>query len=66
MQQRMDTAATCVYRSVMKSRKQGKRWDPPEEYMIPCFIGIGRPAEGAVRTKLLAPDMEKQLHWQKL
>ena len=37
----------------------------PEEYMIPCFIGIGRPAEGAVRTKLLAPDMEKQLHWQK-
>lgn len=30
MQQRMDTAATCVYRSVMKSRKQGKRWDPPK------------------------------------
>ena len=37
----------------------------PEEYMIPCFIGIGRPAEGAVRTKQLVPDIEKQLHWQK-
>ncbi len=36
----------------------------PEEYMIPCFIGIGRPAEGAVRTKQLVPDIEKQLHWQ--
>jgi len=37
----------------------------PEEYMIPCFIGIGRPSEEAIRTKQLAPDMEKQLHWQK-
>ena len=37
----------------------------PEEYMIPCFIGIGRPAENAKRTKQLVPDMEKQLHWQK-
>ncbi len=37
----------------------------PEEYMIPCFIGIGRPAENAVRTKQLIPDLEKQLHWQK-
>lgn len=37
----------------------------PEEYMIPCFIGIGRPAENAKRTKHLVPDMGKQLHWQK-
>lgn len=37
----------------------------PEEYMIPCFIGIGRPAENAKRTKQLVPDMGKQLHWQK-
>ena len=37
----------------------------PDEYMIPCFIGIGRPADGAVRTKQLVPDMEKQLHWQR-
>jgi nitroreductase len=37
----------------------------PEEYMIPCFIGLGRPAEGAVRTKQLVADMEKQLHWQR-
>lgn len=37
----------------------------PEEYMIPCFIGIGRPAENAKRIKQLVPDMEKQLHWQK-
>lgn len=37
----------------------------PEEYMIPCFIGIGRPADNAVRTKQLVPDLEKLLHWQK-
>ena len=37
----------------------------PEEYMIPCFIGIGRPDGNAVRTKQLVPDLEKQLHWQK-
>ena len=37
----------------------------PEDCMIPCFIGIGRPADNAVRTKQLIPDLEKQLHWQK-
>ena len=37
----------------------------PDEYMIPCFIGIGRPADGAVRTNQLVADMEKQLHWQR-
>ena len=37
----------------------------PDEYMIPCFIGIGRPADGAVRTKQLVADIEKQLHWQR-
>lgn len=36
----------------------------PEEYMIPCFIGIGRPADNAIRTKQLIPDLERQLHWQ--
>ena len=36
----------------------------PDNYMIPCFIGIGRPAENAVRTNQLVPDIEKQLHWQ--
>ena len=37
----------------------------PEEFMIPCFIGIGRPTNNAVRTKQLNPDLEKQMHWQK-
>ncbi|MBP5379187.1 MAG: nitroreductase family protein [Ruminococcus sp.] len=37
----------------------------PDEYMIPCFIGIGRPAENAKRTKQLVPDLDQQLHWQK-
>ena len=37
----------------------------PKEYMIPCFIGIGRPTENATRTKQLMPDLENQLHWQK-
>ena len=37
----------------------------PEEYMIPCFIGIGRPAEDAVKTKQLEVDLDKMIHWQK-
>ena len=37
----------------------------PEEYLIPCFIGIGRPAKDAVRTKQLAVDLDKMIHWQK-
>ncbi len=36
----------------------------PEDYLIPCFIGIGRPAEGAVKTKQLAVDLDKMIHWQ--
>ena len=36
----------------------------PDNYMIPCFIGIGRPDENAVRTNQLVPDIDKQLHWQ--
>jgi len=37
----------------------------PEEYMIPCFIGIGRPTEDAVKTKQLKVDLDEQIHWQK-
>ena len=37
----------------------------PEGYMIPCFIGVGRPAPDAARTKQIGVDLEKQLHWQK-
>ena len=39
----------------------------PEEYLIPCFIGIGRPAANAVRTKQLDVKIEENLeynfHW---
>jgi nitroreductase len=37
----------------------------PEEYLIPCFIGIGRPAANAVRTKQLEVKIEEKMHWQK-
>ena len=35
----------------------------PESYMVPCFIGIGRPAPDAVRTKQIEVNLEKQIHW---
>lgn len=35
----------------------------PDEYLIPCFIGIGRPAPDAVRTKQIDIDINKQIHW---
>ena len=37
----------------------------PDEYMIPCFIGIGRPAKDAVLTKQLEVDLDEKIHWQK-
>ncbi len=37
----------------------------PEEYLIPCFIGIGRPAANAVRTKQLDVNLKEKIHWQK-
>ena len=37
----------------------------PDGYMIPCLIGIGRPAQNAVRTKQIAVDYDRQIHWQR-
>lgn len=37
----------------------------PDEYMIPCFIGIGRPAPDAVLTKRIPVDLEKKIHWNR-
>ena len=36
----------------------------PDDYMIPCFIGIGRPAETAVYTKQIDVDYNVQIHWE--
>ena len=37
----------------------------PDGYLVPCFIGIGRPAPDAVLTKQIDPDLDRQIHWQK-
>ena len=37
----------------------------PDEYLIPCFIGIGRPAENAVRTRQIEINLDEQIHWNK-
>ena len=37
----------------------------PDEYLIPCFIGIGRPAKDAVCTKQIEINMKEQIHWNK-
>ena len=37
----------------------------PDGYMIPCFIGIGRPAPDAVLTKQLDLNFDKLIHWQR-
>lgn len=39
--------------------------DFPDEYMIPCFIGIGRPAKDAVRTKQIDVNIDEQIHWNR-
>ena len=37
----------------------------PDGYMIPCFIGIGRPAPDAVLTKQIDINIDQLIHWQK-
>ena len=37
----------------------------PDGYMIPCFIGIGRPAPDAVLTKQIDINTDQLIHWQK-
>lgn len=37
----------------------------PDGYLIPCFIGIGRPAPNAVLTKQINVDLDDRIHWQK-
>ena len=37
----------------------------PDEYLIPCFIGVGRPAEGAALTKQIDVDYDAQIHWER-
>lgn len=37
----------------------------PGEYLIPCFIGIGRPAPDAVLTRRIPADLKTQIHWNK-
>ena len=36
-----------------------------EGFMIPCLIGIGRPAENTVQTKQIPVDYGAQIHWQR-
>lgn len=37
----------------------------PENYMIPCFIGVGRATEDAVKTKQIDINIDELLHWEK-
>ena len=37
----------------------------PDGYLIPCFIGIGRPAPDAVLTKQIDINIDQLIHWQK-
>ena len=37
----------------------------PDGYMIPCFIGIGRPAADAARARQIDIDINEQTHWQR-
>lgn len=37
----------------------------PDDYLIPCFIGVGKPMDDETRTKQLDIDIDKQTHWDK-
>ena len=37
----------------------------PDEYLLPCFIGIGRPSPDAVLTMRIPADLKTQVHWNR-
>ena len=37
----------------------------PDEYMIPCFIGIGVAKSNAYKTKQLEINIDEKIHWDK-
>ncbi|MBQ1488623.1 MAG: nitroreductase, partial [Lachnospiraceae bacterium] len=37
----------------------------PEEYYMPCFIGIGKPKENASVPKQKEIDVKDRIHWNK-
>ena len=36
----------------------------PEDYYMPCFIGLGKPKEGIAPVKQKEIDPEERIHWQ--
>jgi len=49
----------------MKKKIAQKTLGFPGGYLIPCFIGIGRPAPDAILTKQIEIDFDRQVHWNK-
>lgn len=37
----------------------------PDEYLMPCFIAIGKPKENAKRVKQIHIDPNSRIHWEK-
>ncbi len=37
----------------------------PEDYFMPCFIGIGRPQKGILPIKQKDIDLKQRIHWDK-
>ncbi len=37
----------------------------PEDYFMPCFIGIGRPQKGITPIKQKDIDLKQRIHWDK-
>ncbi len=37
----------------------------PEDYFMPCFIGIGRPQKGIAAIKQKDIDLKQRIHWDK-
>ena len=35
----------------------------PEDYLMPCFIGIGRPKKGAGAITQTSIDLDERIHW---
>ena len=49
----------------MEKKIAQKTLEFSDGYMISCFIGIGRPAPDAIRTKQIEIDFDRQVHWNK-
>ena len=58
-------AVLCEFRLAMKLNMPKNAFDFPNDYFMPCFIGIGKSKKDASEIKQKIIDTKERIHWNK-